>query len=288
MTGAVATDILDTLAEIGAIDAELWANKIVWSDHFVSNLGPVFERRKSEAPQKPGLRLPKPEQNEHCLSFGANNSGEPALIPTETDKVEETKVEETKAKETKAEERDGEEPHARVREGRRKTEPSCPSMLREGVERQADTVFLKPEEWERLCRDHGTDGAERIITLLDGYKNNHPGKCSEYRDDYKAITSWVIQRYQAERARAPTADKDQTFIGKLADMAREEAIPSLRRTGSYQLQLFRRDLLNLAIEAENECEKLQSASFSPGENGIEQFDAGGPVKLLNTRLRART
>jgi hypothetical protein len=97
-------------------------------------------------------------------------------------------------------------------------------MLREGVEQQADTVFLKLEEMKRLCRDYGTDGAERIITLLDGYKTNHPGKCSEYRDDYKVITSWVIKRYQEERASPPTADKDQTFIGRLADMAREEVL----------------------------------------------------------------
>lgn len=61
VTKAVAIDILDKLAEIDAIDAELWAGKIVWSDHFVSNFKPLFDRRKSEAPKKPGLCIPKPQ-----------------------------------------------------------------------------------------------------------------------------------------------------------------------------------------------------------------------------------
>ena len=51
--GPVALAILNKLAEIGAIDAECWTRKIVWSDHFVRNLESVFEKRKRQAPQKP-------------------------------------------------------------------------------------------------------------------------------------------------------------------------------------------------------------------------------------------
>ena len=235
VTETVATAILDKLAEIDAIDADLWARKIVWSDHFVNNLEPVFDRRKCEAPQKPGLCIPKPVQNDNCPSFCANNSAETVLVPTETDKVKERKVEETKAKESEGEELracacetdsatvPGEITEPKKR-SRRKPDHSCPSMLREGVERQADTVYLKPEEQEKLFLEYGNDGAERIIALLDAYKTNHPNKCSEYRDDYKVITSWVISRYLEERASPPlSVGRPKTFIDKLADMAREEA-----------------------------------------------------------------
>ena len=216
VTETVATAILDKLSEIEAIDAELWTEKIVWSDHFVSNLEPVFDRRKSAAPRKPGFGMKKPLENEPSASFGANNSVETATIPAETDKVKERKAEETKA-----EEREGEK---LKKSNRRKRETACPSMLREGVERQADTVYLKPNERERLCLEHGATGAERIIALLDAYKTNHPGKCSEYRDDYKVITAWVISRYLEERASPqPQTGRPQTFIDKLAEMARQGA-----------------------------------------------------------------
>ena len=235
VTESVATAILDKLAEIEAIDATLWAAKIVWSDHFVSNLEPVFDRRKCEAPQKPGLCMQKPLQNDPCPSFCANNSAETDAFPTETDKVKERKAEETKAEESEGEElracagetvpaTDSVEKTESKKRSRKKPESSCPSMLREGVERQADTVFLKPEERERLCCEYGNEGAERIIALLDAYKTNHPGKCGEYRDDYKVITSWVISRYLEERASPQTqAGRPQIFIDKLAEMARKDA-----------------------------------------------------------------
>lgn len=219
VTEVVATAILDKLSEIDAIDAGLWAEKIVWSDNFVSNLESVFDRRKSSAPPKPGLCIRKSDQNENCEGFGNGNSNEALMIPTKTDKVEERRVEETKAKES-----EGEEGKEAKKKSRKKSEQPCPSMLRDGAVRQADTVYLKPEEWERLCFDYGEAGAQRIIALLDAYKTNHPSKCSEYRDDYKVIMSWVISRYQEERASPPkAAGSPQTFIDKLAELARKEA-----------------------------------------------------------------
>ena len=100
----VALAILDKLAEIEAIDAELWMQKIVWSDHFVSNLAPVFERRKSEAPHKPEFPEQKPATEEISGNFCDGNSREPDIIPTETDKVKERKLKESKPKQSEVEE----------------------------------------------------------------------------------------------------------------------------------------------------------------------------------------
>ena len=232
VTENAATAILGKLAEIDAIDSELWAKKIIWSDNFVRNLQPVFERRKSAAPQKPALCMQNSVQNENQTSFCDENSNEPVLFPTESDKVKESKAEEIKAKES-----EGEEKRAGAREDlpvsvleksepkkkqRKSTDPSCPSRMREGALRQADTVYLRPDEMGWLCQDFGENGAKRIIALLDAYKTNHPGKCREYRDDYKVITSWVISRYLEERASRSQSGRAKTFIDKLADMARED------------------------------------------------------------------
>jgi hypothetical protein len=46
-------DILDTLANLDAIDKDLWKNKIIWCQNLVDNVTDVFKRRVSEIPQKP-------------------------------------------------------------------------------------------------------------------------------------------------------------------------------------------------------------------------------------------
>ena len=255
VTEAVATSILDKLAEIDAIDKELWAEKIVWSDNFVSNLEPVFDKRKSAAPKKPEFPERKPDENEISASLRDGNSDEPVIIPTETDKVKESKGEEPKEveepeggeracvreappeleneQEEKPEEVAGSatgggltDSNKKKRRQGKKLKHSCPSMLRDGVEKQADTVYLKPEEVDRLCLDYGESGAKRIIELLDGYKTNRPGKCAEYRDDYKVIVSWGAQKYleECERRKKPERDTSRSpsyAMNELEKMAKE-------------------------------------------------------------------
>lgn len=49
-----AKDILETLATIGSIDYDLWQQKILWSQNFVSNLEVVYKRRTVNMPSQPG------------------------------------------------------------------------------------------------------------------------------------------------------------------------------------------------------------------------------------------
>jgi len=46
-------DILDTLAGLNAIDAELWKDKIIWSQNFVDGITPVYDNRHTKPPEKP-------------------------------------------------------------------------------------------------------------------------------------------------------------------------------------------------------------------------------------------
>jgi len=46
-------ETLELLARIGAIDPELWAKRIVWSERFVENIADAYRKRKGEAPIKP-------------------------------------------------------------------------------------------------------------------------------------------------------------------------------------------------------------------------------------------
>jgi hypothetical protein len=51
-----ATEILDMLAALDAIDPELWSQKIIWIQNFVDGVEEVYKKRKSEIPIKPSFR----------------------------------------------------------------------------------------------------------------------------------------------------------------------------------------------------------------------------------------
>lgn len=53
--GDLCNEILDLLAEIEAIDPELWKEKIIWSDNFVEGISSVYVNRRVENPTKPSF-----------------------------------------------------------------------------------------------------------------------------------------------------------------------------------------------------------------------------------------
>lgn len=93
----IACRILQKLADLDAIDSELWEEELIWSDNFVKNLLPLYSNRKSSLPQKP-------------ISTSRNPiSGELLLVETPhreitTAENTQSKVEESKVKESKVEE----------------------------------------------------------------------------------------------------------------------------------------------------------------------------------------
>jgi hypothetical protein len=46
-------NILDTLANLDAIDAELWEKKIIWSNNFIKNISDAYANRNRPTPNKP-------------------------------------------------------------------------------------------------------------------------------------------------------------------------------------------------------------------------------------------
>jgi hypothetical protein len=207
VTEATATAILDKLAEIDAIDADIWGRKVIWSDHFAGNLTPVFDKRKSQPPQRPEFPERKPDDGDSSESLRDENPASEEFPVPETDKEKHSIAEQSEAEHSKRDD---------ARAG-------CPSSRRPNVVRQADTVYLTEAERDRLAADYGEEGAGRIIALLDAYKSNQPKKCREYRDDFKAITTWVIRRYLEERA-GPGAGGRDHFFATLNEMAGSDAM----------------------------------------------------------------
>ena len=59
----------------------------------------------------------------------------------------------------------------------------------------ADFVKMTTQEYEKLIKEHGEANTQNFILILDNYKGS---KGKIYKDDYRAILSWVIDKTKRE------------------------------------------------------------------------------------------
>ena len=59
--------------------------------------------------------------------------------------------------------------------------------------RMAEFVHLTEAEYQKLCTEYGKQAADLMVTELDLYKGS---KGKAYKDDYRAILSWVVDRVE--------------------------------------------------------------------------------------------
>jgi hypothetical protein len=83
--------IVETLADLDAIDKTLWENHVVWCQHLVDNLAEVYKNRRREKPQKPVITGSKP------ITTGDNDNPS-CSTPVE---IPQSKVKKSKEKESK-------------------------------------------------------------------------------------------------------------------------------------------------------------------------------------------
>jgi hypothetical protein len=93
-------EILDLLAELGAIDEELWAENIIWSENFVQGIKDAYRHRKDDVPQKPSFQRQK--QQEAIVSNVGNSDNDENLEQSHPEneqiKLNEIKLDEIKLK----------------------------------------------------------------------------------------------------------------------------------------------------------------------------------------------
>lgn len=65
----------------------------------------------------------------------------------------------------------------------------------------AEFVSLEETEYNKLVVEHGEPAVKEMIRILDNYKGS-TGKT--YKNDYRAILNWVVNRYQQEHGRNNT------------------------------------------------------------------------------------
>lgn len=79
--------------------------------------------------------------------------------------------------------------------------PIKPKKEKEIKIQYAEFVTLTEKEFNKLVESHGSDGAGKIITILDNYKGANGKK---YASDYRAILNWVEKRYQEDSQKPQT------------------------------------------------------------------------------------
>ena len=170
-----ANQILDTLASIDAIDAELWKNRIVWSQNFVERVEEVYRKRGIIPPTKPVIG----EENPHIVEETVDELQD-VVSNTETEvETQQGVTTETPSVETKPK-----------RKGKKTDEEKEAEKTK-----YADYVRMKPSEYDSLIATIGKEAADKAIAILNSYKGS---KGKTYKNDYMAIHSWVIDKIKKD------------------------------------------------------------------------------------------
>lgn len=111
----IANGIIDTLIDLGKIDADLWrVGRILWVENLVKYLDEVYKRRKADLPRKPSLvaRVIPSETNSDNYSpelmyaettvNAYNNPPERDYRQQKLDRVEKSRVEKSREREEKS------------------------------------------------------------------------------------------------------------------------------------------------------------------------------------------
>lgn len=96
-----AESILEMLAKLQAIDAELWAKRVIWCQNFVDRISEVYKNRRIAAPTRPVQFLVDGCRNNSEAVVSTDNNPSQAVVPTgnlqtKTDKLNKTKLNNTK------------------------------------------------------------------------------------------------------------------------------------------------------------------------------------------------
>jgi len=104
IAGDICEDILGTLCRLKAIDAELWEEKIIWSENFIKQVAEVYRNRRSPVPKKPVAKKEKDvviPQEEGLRGVVIPKPGDSELYPSSSylhSRVEESRVEKSREK----------------------------------------------------------------------------------------------------------------------------------------------------------------------------------------------
>ncbi len=160
--------IVDCLAELEAIDPELWKEKVIWSQNLVNRLAPVYHERKTVIPIKPKINGISPPINSINPVDNSPKDEVARISPPDNthSKVKESKV------------------NKNIKESNKeKTSKIIKSLF--GI---ANNVLLSQEERDKLTEKFGGPGA---IYWIDKLSSGIESKGYKYKSHYFTILNWA-------------------------------------------------------------------------------------------------
>jgi hypothetical protein len=157
-----AVEILNLLSALGAIDAELWKYKIIWTQKYADRLESVYKKRGTEIPLRP--------------NFCDGNTAKQDISDTEMQQGEESIGEKGK---------------------KRKKRILAPDKIQ-----YADDVYMTEKEHATLVEKYGEAGTKRMIEILDNYKGANGKKYdSDYKAILNwVVDRWKEEQQKLGRA----------------------------------------------------------------------------------------
>lgn len=203
--------LLDLLAKLEAIDSNLWKEKVIWSDNFITGIAEVYRNRRVEIPIKPSFYTQKPDAN----SISTPNN--PHMKVNEM-KVEYIGVDKKKVNDIIK---------------RKKSEKTL----------YRDFVYLTDKEYQALIEKFGEEHAQEMIERVNSYVGS---KGVKYTSHYHTIINWQrmedkkaiekgkepFQRPKTKEEKRQEAEAENIFYEEAATRAREnlQAIQESRRS----------------------------------------------------------
>jgi hypothetical protein len=185
--------ILDLLAGLQAIDAELWSKKMIWCQNFVDGVADVYINRRVDKPRKPTIDVVSTAQN-------------PEELPVSTSKSTQSKVKESKVNKIESKVNNSGD-DSKASNGEKKTE-----KLFEGMPPEPDQSIIG-QMWgvwkitfPRYTADKENDfqGLGKILSFMCRQANNHDPTDNEFQ--IKTLNTFQII--------ADQVSKDEFWVNK--------------------------------------------------------------------------
>lgn len=194
-----ATEIINLLAQIKAIDSVLWQeNKIIWIQNFVDRLEDVFKKRGSITPSPDKFLEGFCHRNYKKEEFPSQKLQENGVsVPESTQsKLKESKLNKSKVKES----------------------ISTPASPQKNL--YLEHVTLTDEQYTNLLTKFGDENTvDKAIDILNNYKASSGRK---YKSDYHTILGWVTKRIEEDQLKYLATKQKKDGKSEILAIARGE------------------------------------------------------------------
>jgi hypothetical protein len=232
LSGEMTIKILDLLAELEAIDQELWSKRIIWSQNFVDGVAGVYANRRVETPPRPSFYSPKPTE----VPVSGQDYKQPTAESTQS-RVEYSRVEESKennlsqnAGEEKVDNPDESPNSGSVpTEGEKKSIPLPPSYEGLVVYDAEATILSSAIEFEQVCMKANKLDLDAAKTSLRKY-HLYLAEKEQYPKGRKAVFAGFEKWLMNENNFQPKKSNNGNYTARTSGA---KPVPQTRAKGTF-------------------------------------------------------